>query len=220
MKIGVFDSGIGGEAVAAALRREFIDAEIITASDTAHVPYGSRTSTEVIALTNAGIQPLLKARCDVILLACNTATAAAITHLRELYPSTPFVGLEPMIKPAAHLTRSGVIAVCATPATLNSERYQKLKNLYAKDLRVIEPDCSLWASLIEHGAPDRQSIEQTVEALCRGDADVIVLACTHYHWIERLIANAARGRAHVIQPTDAVALEIRRVYKSLIAAAN
>src|SRR5665811_632027 len=98
MKLGVFDSGIGGEAIANALQQTFPDAVVITVNDRAHIPYGDKTADEVISLTNTAIQPLLKANCDIIVLACNTATALAIETLRMNYPQQKFIGIEPMIK--------------------------------------------------------------------------------------------------------------------------
>lgn len=209
MKLGIFDSGIGGEAVAASLRSSLPDAEILTVNDRAHLPYGDRSQTEVIALTDAAIQPLLKARCDIIVLACNTATAAAIETLRKRYPGQRFIGLEPMLKPAAELTRSGTIAVCATPATLASTRYRHLKDTYASDTTVIEPDCSSWARMIEDNEVNEQSIVATIQTLLDHGADVIVLACTHYHWIRELIETVAAEQAVVIDPSEAIARRVR-----------
>src|SRR5699024_6831549 len=136
VKIGVFDSGIGGEAVAARLRELIPHAAVVTANDRDHVPYGSRSESEVYRLTRQAIQPLLAACCDVIVLACNTATAAAVEQLRRDYPTTPFVGLEPIVKPASSLTENGSVVVCATPATLDSPRYQQLKRQWADGVNV------------------------------------------------------------------------------------
>ena len=209
MKLGVFDSGIGGKAVAESLQKEFPEAEVLYVHDREHVPYGSREETEIISLTDAAIQPLLKEKCDAIVIACNTATAAAIEVLRARYPGVPFIGLEPMVKPAAALTESGVIAICATPYTLSSARYQSLKNRFAQGVKIVEPDCSNWASLIEGNALSEQQIEATVDAVCGAGADVIVLACTHYHWIKEDIIQFANGRATVIDPSEAIARRVR-----------
>lgn len=204
MKLGVFDSGIGGEAIASTLEDAFPGADILVVDDHKNVPYGNKTPKHILALTDAAIQPLLAARCDVIILACNTATAAAIEELRRRYPSQQFIGLEPMIKPAAALTKTGTIAVCATPATLASERYRQLVKKYGQDVRIIEPDCSQWAYMIENNQVNRTQIEQTINNCCKQGADVIVLACTHYHWIKGLITETTTGRARVIEPSEAV----------------
>lgn len=215
MKIGVFDSGIGGEAVAKSLQTHFPDAEVLTVNDKINVPYGSKPPEHIISLTDAAIQPLLKANVDIIVLACNTATAAAISWLRKTYPNQQFVGLEPMIKPAAALSKSGVIGICATPSTLSSERYQSLIHRYAGDIFVLEPDCSDWAYMIEHNQINHEHIKTTIESLCSRGADVIVLGCTHYHWIKDLIVEIADGRATIIEPSTAIA---RRIESLLVPA--
>jgi glutamate racemase len=177
-----------------------------------HVPYGDRSIEEIIVLTDSAIQPLLIAKCDVIILACNTATAAAIQIIRDKYPNTPFIGLEPMVKPAASMTKSGIIAVCATSFTLTSDRYNALKKKYASNIKILEPDCSGWARMIELNAIDEVSIVDRTNDVCESGADVIVLACTHYHWIKEKIHTIANGRAIVIDPSDAIS---QRVYDIL-----
>lgn len=211
MRIGVFDSGIGGEAVATALAAEFPDAEILTVSDKEHVPYGTRQASEIVALTQAAIQPLLSSKCDVIVIACNTATAIALPTLRERYPNQRFIGLEPMLKPAVAQTGSGIVAVCATPATLNSQRYGEAKRENANGTHVIEPDCSDWAELIEADQMNRGRIDSVVNESIAAGADVIVLGCTHYHWIKQEMIDAAAGRAKVIEPSEAIARRVREL---------
>lgn len=208
MKLGIFDSGIGGEAVAAALRTTFPAATVITVNDQANVPYGDKSRAEIIHLTDAAIQPLLAGQCDVIVIACNSATTAAIQVLRARYPQQRFIGIEPMIKPAATLTKTGTIAVCATPATLASPRYATLKSEHAANLTVLEPDCSDWAHMIEHDQINHQKITSTIHELCDDGADVVVLGCTHYHWIKELIVEAAAGRAHVLEPSEAIGARV------------
>lgn len=214
MKLGVFDSGIGGEAVAAALQETFPTADIIIVNDKTNIPYGNKSSNQVISLTDAAIQPLLSASCDVIVLACNTATAAAIETLRSRYPGQKFIGIEPMVKTAAQLTKSNTIAVCATPATLASQRYKQLIETFGAHLNIIEPDCSEWAYLIENNQLNRSHIEQTITELCGRGADVIVLGCTHYHWIKDLIAELATGHAKVIEPSEAIGRRVQELLKS------
>ena len=209
MRLGIFDSGIGGEAVAGALRETFPGAEILVVNDRANVPYGDKPPGLVASLTDNAIQPLLARGCDAVILACNTATALAIDMLRQKYPGQKFIGIEPMIKTAAALTASGTIAVCATGATLASARYRRLVNDFGAGLRIIEPDCGEWARLIEGNLMSRERIERTVNAVCEQGADVIVLGCTHYHWIKELICGLASGRAKVIEPTEAIGRRVR-----------
>lgn len=214
MKLGIFDSGIGGEAVAASLHAAFPAAEIVTVNDREHLPYGDRTAEDITALTDAAIQPLLAGNCDVIVIACNSATAAAIETLRARYPEQLFVGLEPMIKPAAAMTKTGTIAVCATPATLGSDHYARLKQMHGSDTTILEPDCSTWARMIEDNEVNESHIEETVKTACSAGADVIVLACTHYHWIQEVVERAAAGRAAVIEPSAAIADRVSSLLES------
>lgn len=208
MKIGVFDSGIGGKAIAETLANDFPEADIVYVHDSEHVPYGGRHQDEIIQLTETAITPLLTVDCDCIVLACNTATAAAIEYLRTKYPEQKFVGLEPMVKPAVALTQTGTIAVFATPYTLSSERYLNLKKQFAGNTTILEPDCSTWATMIEQSAVDEAHIEQVVDTSIENGADVIVLACTHYHWIKDLIVTRANERATIIDPSEAISRRV------------
>ena len=204
MKIGVFDSGRGGVAVASKLRTLLPDAEIVSIDDNEHVPYGGRSAKEIFTLTNTALQPLLDGTFDTIVIACNTATTNAIEQLRSTYPSQHFVGLEPMVKPAAEVTKTGNIAVLATPATLASSQYAQLKATYANDVTVIEPDCSSWAALIEKDQIGSIPLEETIALLKNQAVDVIVLACTHYHWLEDAIKKLSGESITVLEPTDAI----------------
>ena len=131
IRIGVFDSGIGGKAIAESLRVSFPQSKITVVNDSKNVPYGDKPNDEIIKLTDLAVQPLLQSRCDVIVIACNTATAIAIDELRRCHPSQLFIGLEPMVKPATRLTKSNKVAVCATPITLRSDEYAKLKQIHS-----------------------------------------------------------------------------------------
>ena len=175
MKLGIFDSGIGGEAIADALRTTFPDASIVTISDKEHLPYGNKRQDEVVELTDAAIQQFLDGSYDVVIIACNTATALAIDTLRARYASQKFIGIEPMIKTAANITVSKIIGVCATPATLASDRYHSLIAKFGTDLQIIEPDCSDWASLIENNQINRDHVKNALDEICPPGADVIVL---------------------------------------------
>lgn len=214
MTIGVFDSGIGGEAIARSLAIEFPDADIRSVSDREHLPYGNRSVSEIQQLTTRAIQPLLAHSCDVIVIACNTATTAAIELLRKTYPEQLFIGLEPMVKPAVALSRSMTIAICATPATLASERYQEAKRQFASSVKVIEPDCSDWARLIEANQLNQSHIDEVVEECLQENVDVIVLGCTHYHWIKEEVTRAAAGRATILEPSEAIGRRVRQLLES------
>lgn len=214
MKLGIFDSGIGGEAIAASLREEFPNAAIIAVNDRKNVPYGDKTKEKIVSLTDIAIQPLLEARCDIIVIACNTATALAIETLRTKYPDQKFIGIEPMVKSAANTTKTETIAICATPATLASARYHNLIAKYGARLTIIEPDCSTWAYMIENNTVNRDEIQNVIEDICLRGADVIVLGCTHYHWIKDLIVELTKNRAEVIEPSEAIGRRVCELFKA------
>lgn len=213
-KIGVFDSGIGGKIVAEHIRDIFQQHEVVFVCDTENVPYGTKPIEVFYRLALTKLRELESLGCDVIVVACNTVTTNCIEELRNEL-STPLIGMEPMIKPAASMTQSGVIAVCATPATLSSKRYAWLKSSYAKGVTVLEPDCSDWALMIESDSVDRQKIAVIVDDVCAKKADVIVLGCTHYHWIEDLLKQLVNNRAKVIQPEEPVIRRLAQILEQL-----
>jgi glutamate racemase len=211
MKIGVFDSGVGGLSVANAIREALPEQEVVLREDKQHVPYGTRPPAEILGFVVPIIQELVDDGCGIIVIACNTVSTTLIGKLREHF-TVPFIGLEPMVKPAATLTKSKCIAVCATPTTLLSPRYEWLKTRYAQGITVLEPDCSDWSFMIEHHQVDEQKIADRINAVLEAGADIIVLGCTHYHWIEKEISELAKGRAEVLQPEQAV---IKRLWREL-----
>jgi glutamate racemase len=214
LKIGVFDSGVGGLSVVQAIKKQLPEVEIIFKNDAQHVPYGTRGIDEIYEFTKPILDSLVEDGCRVIIIACNTVTTNMIERLREELP-VPLIGMEPMVKPAAAASKSKVIAVCATPRTLASPRYRWLKQEYAPGVTVLEPDCSQWALMVESQLPDRQAIAKIIDYVCDKEADQIVLGCTHYHWIEEIIRDAARGRAAVNQPEEAVIKQLKRVISQL-----
>ncbi len=201
--IGVFDSGVGGQSVANAIKRALPDCQVIYVDDKTHVPYGSKKPEELRRLVLPILLDLQEKGCEVIVVACNTVTTTLIDELRQTL-KVPLIGMEPMVKPAARQTKTGVIAVCATPTTLSSPRYRWLKQTYTAGIKVVEPDCSDWSRLIEQREIDRHHIEEQIESALGQNADVIILGCTHYHWIEELICRIVDERAEVIQPEQAV----------------
>lgn len=210
MKIGVFDSGLGGLSVANAITAALPSEEVVYREDHQHLPYGTKTADELLGLVLPILQSMADEGCEVIVIACNTVTTTIIGKLRQKV-SVPLVGIEPMIKPAAQHTKSGVIAVCATPTTLASARYKQLKEEFAADIKVLEPDCSDWSSMIEDNEINHHKIAKRIESVCQKGADVIVLACTHYHWIQDSIGTIAGDRAMVIQPEAAIVAQLKRV---------
>jgi glutamate racemase len=215
VKIGVFDSGIGGLSVANAIKRALPNARIIFANDHKNCPYGAKSPDLLLKLVVPILTDLVKQGCQIIVIACNTVTTTIISQLRQIIP-VPLIGMGPMVKPAALKTRSGVIAICATPTTLASKRYAWLKKTYAKQVKVIEPDCSDWTLMIESNHVDRQRIHQEIDTACKQSADVIVLGCTHYHWVQDIIKKEAAGRAIVLQPEKPVIKQLKRVIEQLV----
>lgn len=210
MKIGVFDSGAGGLSVANAVKLALPTHEIIFKDDRKNLPYGTKTVEEIYAGCKPILQSLINDGCEVIVVACNTVSTNLIGRLRaEL--GVPLVAMEPMVKPAAELTKTKIIAVCATPRTLTSDRYKWLKDEFAKGITVIEPDCGDWTAMIESDTVDHVKIGKIINDVCSRGADVIVLGCTHYHWIEDLIVNLSDGRAKVIQPEQPVINQLKRI---------
>jgi glutamate racemase len=213
-KIGVFDSGVGGLSVVNAIKRELPGIEVVYKDDKKHVPYGTRSIGEIHGFIRPIFQLFIDEGCQIIVVACNTVTTNLISKLREEF-RVPMVGLEPMVKPAAERTRSGTIAVCATPRTLASQRYAWLKNEHASDVKVLEPDCSGWALMIENNRVEREKVANAIEEVIQAGADEIVLGCTHYHWIEKLIKELAAGRAEVIQPEKPAIEQLKRLLAQL-----
>lgn len=214
MRIGVFDSGVGGLSMANAIQKALPELEILLREDREHVPYGNRSPDEILNLVTPILESLVEEGCEIIVVACNTVTTTLITKLRQRL-NVPLVAVEPMIKPAAALTVSKIIAVCATPTTLASDRYKWLKNEYAQGIRVLEPNCADWSSMIENKQMDKQKIDVRINEVLKAGADVIVLACTHYHWIENEIISLAGDRAKVLQPKEAIIKQLKRVLGQL-----
>ena len=209
MKIGVFDSGIGGKSVVLAIERDLPQHQVLYAEDHANLPYGSKPPELLLTLVTPILRKLIDDGCQIIVIACNTVTTTIIDQLRELF-SIPIIGIEPMVKPAAERTRSGIIAVCATPTTLKSARYQQLVKDHASNIIILEPDCSDWATMIQENSVNQDRIIGQIKQLCIQGADIIVLGCTHYHWIETEINDVARSfKVRVLQPEKAIVKQLK-----------
>lgn len=210
VKIGVFDSGMGGLSVFHAVKQALPEHEVLFRNDSEHVPYGTRTPQEILGFVAPIFQEMVDDGCQVLVVACNTVSTTLMPALKEKF-SVPFVALVPMVKPAAAMTKNGVIAVCATPTTLASQRYRDLKQEFARDITVLEPDCSDWAAMIERTGVDENKIASRIQEVLDKQADVIVLGCTHYHWIEDTIKKLSGAKASVIQPEQAIVKQLKRV---------
>ena len=213
--IGFFDSGIGGRCILEAFQRLCPDEETIYIADTEHCPYGNRPPEEVFHLSEACTRRLLAKNCKMIVVACNTATAAAIRHLRMAHPDIPFVGVEPALKPAAAKSKTGVVAVLATAGTFRGRHYGDTKARFAAGVRVVAAMADEFVSLVERGETSGSEAERIVrekiEPLLAEGADEIVLGCTHFPHLKPLIEEVCAGRAEVIDPSDAVARQAKHV---------
>jgi glutamate racemase len=213
--IGVFDSGVGGLSVLSPLRRALPGADILYLADRAHAPYGERSLGEVRRLAERCTSHLLAEGASTVVIACNTASAAALHHLRRLHPAVAFVGMEPALKPAAGITRSGVVGVLATEATFQGELFSSLLDRYAGGLEVVTQACPGWAAMVEQGTvagPEVRTLISThlAPVLDQG-ADTLVLGCTHYPFLLAEIAAVAGPTVTIIDPSPAVAAQAARV---------
>ena len=204
MKIGIFDTGTGGKLVAKRLEKLLPQHLYIAAIDREHAPYGNRSPEEIITLTDAAIQQLLS--CDIIVLACNTATTNAISSLRQRYPDVCFMGFEPMIKSAAALTKSHNITLLATNATKHSQRLRALISEYATGVRIDTPDTRAWAQMIDQGLADDIILDEVSTSIADG-SDVIVLGCTHYLALKRRLQRLF-PQCCILEPTAIIAKRI------------
>ncbi len=207
--IGVFDSGMGGLSVWRVLRKALADESLVFLGDGARCPYGSRTREEVVQFTFEAVERLLGEGCKLIVIACNTATAMAITALRERYPHIPFVGLEPAVKPAALRTRSGVIGVLATERSFDGELFRRTSARFADRVRIVKAVGEGFVEAVEQNREAEPATEalvrRAVEPLIEAGADEIVLGCTHYPFLRNQIERVTAGHdVEIIDSSDAV----------------
>ena len=215
---GFFDSGVGGVCILDAFRRLCPAESTVYIADSANCPYGSRPPEEIVRLSEANVDELLARGCKAVVVACNTATAAAIDHLRRKYAQTPFVGLEPAVKPAAIMSKTGVVGVLATEGTFGGRLYNETKGKFARDVVVIATVADEFVALVERGETSGPAAEEAVRArltpLLDAGCDMIVLGCTHFPHLRPLMEKVAAGRAAILDPSDAVARQARRVLDS------
>jgi glutamate racemase len=213
--IGVFDSGLGGLSVLGALAEICPAADLIYAADTAHVPYGNKTSEQIRTRVLAMGQALVNEGCTTLVVACNTATAEAIEALRAAHPNIPVVGVEPGIKPAALNTQTGKIAVLATVATAKSQRLAQLIARHAPHKTVHIIPCHGWATEVEalnlNSPAIIQDIEQHLLPLIDQGVDQVVLGCTHYDFLTPTLNQLIGDQAQLVGVADAVARQACKV---------
>lgn len=211
MKIGVFDSGLGGLTVVQAMTKVIKGAQIFYVADTKNAPYGEKTPEQILQYSLDITQYLINThQIDALILACNTATSSAIKHLRETYPSLIIIGTEPGIKPAIEQTSTGKIGVLATPATLQGDKYQKLAETlsFQKSVHIYEQACPGLVEQIEKGAMESEEtqalLKQWLSPMRENNVDTIVLGCTHYPLIGQNIESIMDCNVTLIHTGEAI----------------
>jgi len=215
--IGIFDSGVGGLSILREIRRSFAGEDLLYVADSACVPYGDKSPHFVEARSVVITKFLVDRNAKAIVVACNTATGAAITTLRSRF-SVPIVGIEPAVKPAVGKTASGVVAVLATSGTLSSDKFAKLLARFGGDVDILIQPCAGLVEQVEtgelHGEKARALTAKYVLPLLERGADTIILGCTHYSFLAPLIREIAGPKVSIVDPNAAIAHELRRRLES------
>jgi len=213
--IGIFDSGVGGLSILRAINTLLPNQSFVYLADQAHVPYGPRSTMQIRSFVVAITQYLIDQGVKLVVIACNTASGAALQHVREQFPQIPIVGLVPAIKPAAEQTLSGKIAVLATPGTFHGKLYLNVKNQHAKNVIVYQNTCPGLVEQIEKGElttpATRAILESALLPLLPKGIDKVVLGCTHYPFVAPLIQNIVGSQIDLIDPAPAIARRVKHV---------
>jgi len=213
--IGVYDSGVGGLSILRALRAHLPAESYYYVADSYHCPYGDRSAQEIIRLAVGVSRHLVEAGCKLIVVACNTISSIAAPAMREQFADIPIVAMVPAVKPAVEITRSGVVGVLATQATVRGPLYLDVLERFAGDTRVISQPCPGLVDLIEAGrleAPETEALlRRCLQPIIEAGADVIVLGCSHYPFVRPLISRIVGSGVHIIEPSDAIAAQTRRI---------
>ena len=239
--VGFFDSGLGGLCILDAFKKLCPRESTVYIADSKHCPYGNKPADEIVRLAERHTRRLLTRGCKMIVVACNTATAAAIDTLRAEWPDVPFIGIEPAVKPAALRSKTGVVGVLATAGTFGGRLYNETKAKFAKDVTVIATVADEFVDIVESlrvnvgsvrvGSDPNLTLNDPkvvavvrarIEPLLKAGCDKLVLGCTHFPHLKPLIEKICAGRAEVIDPSDAVARQARRVLsaRGLLASAS
>jgi glutamate racemase len=216
--IGIFDSGVGGLSVLRAARAQMPEESIIYFGDQGHIPYGPRPLEQIRAFSEAITNFLLERDAKIIVVACNTASAAALKYLRVKFPHVQFVGMEPAVKPAAETTQTGRVGVLATPATFQGALYASVVERFANGVELLQNTCNGLVQQIEqgnlNGLETRKILEDALLPMLKKDIDTVVLGCTHYPFVIPLIQEIVGGKVRVIDPAPAVARQVKRLLEA------
>ena len=214
--IGVFDSGVGGLSVLREIAQRLPNASLVYFADQKHVPYGSRSMDDVRELSEGITRLLLEQGCTLVVVACNTASAAALRDLRSSSPDTPFVGMEPAVKPAAERSETGKVAVLATPATFQGALFASVVDRFAHGVDLVEIIAPGLVELIEDGQTASEAVEsillESLEPAKSQGIDTLVLACTHYSFVIPAIQSILGPAIRVIDPAPAVAMQTVKLW--------
>jgi glutamate racemase len=206
--IGIFDSGVGGISVLRAIRDQMPEESVVYFGDQGHIPYGPRPMQQIRVFSETITRLLLEQGAKIIVVACNTASAAALQYLRETFPGVQFVGMEPAVKPAAEHTHTGKVGVLATPATFQGA-------LYANGVQLFQNTCPGLVQEIEQGNLNGETTHKILEdallPMLEKNIDTVVLGCTHYPFVIPLIEQIVGESVRVIDPAPAVARQIQRL---------
>jgi glutamate racemase len=217
--IGVFDSGVGGLSVLRAIREQLPEEFVIYFGDQGHIPYGPRPMEQIRNFSEAITKFLLEENAKMIVVACNTASAAALKYLREKFPDIPFVGMEPAVKPAAEQTHTGKVGVLATPATFQGALYASVVERFANGVELLQNTCPGLVQEIEqgnlNGRETRNILEDALGPMLARNIDTVVLGCTHYPFVIPLIQQIVGENVRVIDPAPAVARQVGKVLEAI-----
>ncbi|MDO9002991.1 MAG: glutamate racemase [Aquabacterium sp.] len=220
LRIGLFDSGLGGLSVLRDLRQHMPRAQLLYIADSGNAPYGERDDAFIAGRALAISEFLLSQGAQVIVVACNTATAMAVHTLRQRWPELPIVGVEPGVKPAVALSANKRIGVLATPGTLASDKFKRLIEMHGHDALIVPQPCPGLAKEIESGHLDSPALRALVETfsqpLREARVDTVVLGCTHYPFIAPLFQQALGPHVRIIDTAEAVARQTQRVSRDLV----
>lgn len=212
--IGIFDSGLGGLTVWRRIKKILPNEQLIYLADSGNCPYGPKPEEEIKRLAIACTDFLIDKGCKIIVVACNTATSAAISHLREKY-AIPFVGMEPAIKPAARLSKTGSVGILATAGTLNGELYKQTQQRYANHVKIQLQIGTGLVQLVEKGETDTPEaaalLKSYLEPMLEANIDQLVLGCSHYPFFKPLLKTLTLGKVRIVEPSKAIARQTRRV---------
>lgn len=215
LNIGVFDSGVGGLWILKHLEKSLPQYNYTFFGDQGHVPYGKRPMEEIRLFSLEITKFLVSKNCKVIVIACNTASAASLKYLREKFPEILFVGMEPAIKPAVEITHTKKVGVLATSATFQGELYNSVVERFAHDVEIFKDTCPGLVNQIEKGDLDGidtyNILEKALKPMLEKNIDTIVLGCTHYPFVIPLIKEIVGEKVNVIDPTNAIVQQVSRV---------